>query len=220
MTLIEYPDTATLMTGLAKLVAGELRAAIDAQGRASLAVPGGSTPGPMFDALANTAIDWGSVTVMLTDERRVPADHERSNEKLLRQRLLIGHAAQANFLRLVPDNDEHMPKLHQALAAHLPLSVLVLGMGADMHTASLFPGSKDLPAALAPTAPPLMAVEASGDLEDRLTLTAPALRSAGATHVLIKGDEKRAAFEKAQGLSPSEAPIATVLPKASVHWAP
>ncbi len=219
MILIEYPDREVLMSELAHRIALELGAALG-NGPASLAVPGGKTPGPMFDALSNAAIDWARVRVMLTDERRVPADHERSNERLLRERLLVNRAADAEFLRLVPEADGDMAGLCDTLNGVLPLTVLLLGMGADMHTASLFPGSPDLGDALAEGAPPLMAVEASGDLEDRLTLTAPALVSALSPHILIAGDEKRAALEKAQGLSPAEAPVSIVLKRATVHWAP
>ncbi|MEM9971747.1 MAG: 6-phosphogluconolactonase [Pseudomonadota bacterium] len=218
MHLIEYPDRDRLMSDLAVRLARELREALEAGGRATLAVPGGTTPGPMFDALAVAELDWESVTVLLTDERRVPADHERSNERLLRERLLVGQAAEARFLRLVPENGD-MTAVNDALRAVLPISVLLLGMGADMHTASLFPGSPDLFRAIAPGATPLMAVEASGDLEDRLTLTAPALTGAAATHILITGDDKRAALTRAADLPPEAAPVALVLPRATVHWA-
>ena len=155
MNLIEYPDTGTLMTGLATRLQRELREAL-LTGPATLAVPGGSPPGPMFDALSEADIDWSKVTVMLTDERQVPADHERSNERLVRGRLLQNRAAAATFLRLVPEGDDIATPI-AALAAMLPITVLVLGMGADMHTASLFPGSPDLAAALSDLAPPLMA---------------------------------------------------------------
>ncbi len=219
MILIEYPDRDVLMSELAHRISLELGAALG-NGPVSLAVPGGTTPGPMFDALSKASIDWARVRVMLTDERQVPADHERSNERLLRERLLVNAAADAEFLRLVPEAEDDMPALCETLDTVLPLTVLLLGMGTDMHTASLFPGSPDLAAALADDAPPLMGVEASGDLEDRLTLTAPALVSALSPHILITGDEKRAALEKAQELTAEEAPVSIVLKRATVHWAP
>jgi 6-phosphogluconolactonase len=100
----------------------------------------------------------------------------------------------------------------------LPLSILLLGMGADMHCASLFPGSAALEAALAPNAPPVLAIHDAGD-EVRVTLTGPVLRGAMSTHVLILGKEKREAVERAARMTPQEAPIALVLRDATVHWA-
>ena len=219
MKLTTYADSTTMFADLAALLANEIRRALSDNETARVAVPGGTTPGPIFDALSAADLDWSRVRIMLTDERRVPADHDRSNERLIRERLLVGQAATAEFVRLVPDGDDTDAQVSE-LTSHLPLNILVLGMGADMHTASLFPGSPDLAAALEANAPPLMMVEASEGLEPRITLTAPVLSGAQSTHVVIIGDEKRAALDRAQSLTPSEAPIMTVLDQAHVHWAP
>ena len=205
---------------LASKIAGEIETALFHEDIVSLAVPGGTTPGPVFDELCAADLDWARVRILLTDERRVPANHPRSNERLLRERLLVSRAASAEFVRLVPEAEEVMGPVLDQIAPLLPLNVLLLGMGADMHTASLFPGSPDLAAALDRQAAPLMLVAASEGLEPRITLTAPVLAGALSTHVLITGDDKRAALEKAQHLKPEEAPIAVVLKHADVHWAP
>ena len=221
MQLEEYPDSDMMMIDLANRIAGELKTCLLEHEWASFAVPGGTTPGPMFDALSAADIDWSRVHVLLTDERRVPADHPRSNERLVRERLLTGRAAEAQFVRLVPEGDDDWQRLYDTLATETPISVLLLGMGADMHTASLFPGAPELDAALATDAPPIMAVTPpDGDLEPRLSLTAPVLRGAMTTHVLITGTPKREALDRARKLKPSEAPIAAVLGDATVHWAP
>lgn len=219
MSLIEYPDRDLMFIDLASKLAGEIEAALLHEDIVSIAVPGGTTPGPIFDELCAADLDWSRVRILLSDERRVPADHERSNERLLRERLLVGRAAAAQFVRLVPEADD-MSAVNSAVEPLLPLNVLLLGMGADMHTASLFPGASHLAAALDAHAPPVMMVDASEGLEPRITLTAPVLSGALATHVVITGDEKRAAYEKARHLKPTEAPIATVLAHAAVHWAP
>jgi 6-phosphogluconolactonase len=109
--------------------------------------------------------------------------------------------------------------LAEGLKPHLPISVLLLGMGADMHTASLFPGADNLAAALDDNAPPLMAMRADAAGEPRVTLTAPVLKGAMSIHVLITGREKREAIERAAHLDAMEAPIRTVLGQATVHWA-
>lgn len=220
MNLIEYPDSEMMMMDLANRIAGELNTCLFEHDWASLAVPGGTTPGPMFDALSAADLDWARVHVLLTDERLVPPDHPRSNERLVRERLLTGRAAAATFVRLVPDDGQAIETLFDNVQKESPISILLLGMGADMHTASLFLGSAELHDALAVDAPPIMKVTAPGAPEPRLTLTAPILRDAMATHVVITGDEKRTAIEKARTLPPHEAPIATVLGTASVHWAP
>ena len=93
-------------------------------------------------------------------------------------------------------------------------------MGADMHTASLFPGGDNLGEALSDNAPTLIAMRAAGALEARITLTAQVLNSAKIKHLVIFGDEKRAAFEKAIDLPKSIAPISAILPGSSIHWAP
>lgn len=217
-----YPDRATLMAALACRIAGDLAGALAQTGRATLSVPGGTTPGPVFDRLSGCALDWGRVAVVLNDERWVAEDSPRSNTRLLRERLLTGPAAAARLLPLRADTatpEESLDALSAAIAPHLPISVLLLGMGEDMHTASLFPGADRLAEALSAAAPILMALRAEAAGEARITLTARVLAEARATHVLITGAAKRAALERAQGLTPEEAPIKALLENAMVHWA-
>ena len=223
VNLIEYPDAEMMMIDLANQIAGEINTALLQNDFATLAVPGGTTPGPVFDALCDADLDWSRVHVMLTDERWVPEDHERSNTRLLRERLLVERAAEARFVpfyRPADTPEDVLEDLIETLRPELPVSILLLGMGSDMHTASLFPGADRLADALRKDAPPLMAMRAPGAPEARITLTAPVLFNAMRTHVVITGDEKRAAIEKARKLTPNEAPIALVLKDANVHWAP
>lgn len=222
MKFVEYPDRELLMLSLANTIAGELADFLRREGRASLCVPGGTTPGPIFDTLSGVDLDWSKVAVFLNDERWVPEDSPRSNTRLLRQRLLVGKAASAQIVPLYAaagQPEERLDELAAGIAPHLPISVLLLGMGADMHTASLFPGADRLEEALSETAPLLLPMRAEAAGEPRITLTAPILRGAMAIHILITGAEKRAALERAQGLSPLEAPVKAVLANATVHWA-
>ncbi len=106
----------------------------------------------------------------------------------------------------------------QSLAPHLPLSVVLLGMGADMHTASIFPGADRLDEALNGSAI-LVPMRAPGAPEPRITLSAKVLRDAMRCHIVIIGAEKRAALEKARELPPEQAPVAAILRDATVHWA-
>ena len=221
MNFKKYPDADLMMIDLAQMIAGELENVLLTQESASLAVPGGTTPGPIFDALCAADLDWSRVNIMLTDERWVPETSDRSNTRLLRRRLFTSRAAKANLIPLYADvatPEEALPDLAAGISQHLPLSVCLLGMGADMHTASIFPGADKLEHALSGH-DPLVAMRAPGAPEPRITLSANVLRNAVNRHIVIIGDEKRAALEKAQGLSAHEAPVATVLFGSTVHWA-
>ncbi len=221
MKLKVYPSRSALMAGLAETITAELRDAL-LSGPATLSVPGGTTPGPVFDALAQADLDWNRIAVVLNDERWVGEDSPRSNTRLLRERLLTARAAKARLLPLyAPDMtpEEAMTLLSRAIEPHLPLSVLLLGMGNDMHTASLFPGADHLAKALSPDAPVLMALRAEAAGEPRITLTARVLQSARNIHILITGSDKRVALERALQLPPQQAPVSAVLDRATVHWA-
>ena len=222
MELIEYPDREMMFIDLANRLAGELGDCLRRHETASLAVPGGTTPGPVFDDLCGADLDWPRIHVMLTDERWVPEDDPRSNTRLLRERLLVNHAADAVLVD-VPrggEPEDAARALSGRLAPELPISVLLLGMGSDLHTASLFPGAEGLDAALASDAPPALAIRAPGAPEPRVTLTAPVLDGAMSKHVLVVGEEKREAVERARRLGRREAPVTAVWNGALVHWAP
>ena len=221
MILKSYPDRAALMAGLSAVIAHELAAGLR-HGPATLSVPGGTTPGPVFDALSVADLDWARVFVLLNDERWVGEDSPRSNTRLLRERLLQRKAAAATLLPLyapAPQTEDKLDELAQGIAPHLPVTVLLLGMGNDMHTASLFPGADHLLQALSPDAPVLMALRADAAGEPRITLSARVLQAAQHIHILITGPEKRQALDRAQSLPPELAPIRTVLDQATVHWA-
>ena len=222
MKLETYPDREALALRLADRLASDLTQALAVKDRVSLCVPGGTSPGPVFDILAGVDLDGDRVAVILSDERWVPESSERSNTRLLRGRLLTGRAAAARLVPIhadTPAPEAALDDLAAGLAPHLPIDVLLLGMGEDMHTASLFPGADRLAEALAATAPPLMAMRAPGAPEPRVTLTAPVLAGAMRCHLLITGAAKRAALDRARKLPPTEAPVAAVLADATVHWA-
>jgi 6-phosphogluconolactonase len=215
-----YPDRDTLMRDLAELVADQLRAAHATKDRATLAVPGGTTPGPFLSALSEADLAWKDIRVMPTDERMVSELSPRSNARLIRETLLRGPAAAAHFVDLY---EPILGARRSRVAAALPIDVLVLGMGADMHTASLFPGAPELADALSDRAPELLEIHPPGQPEGRVTLTAPVLRRASVIHVLITGPDKLAALETALADGPaSEAPVRVALTApcpVTVHYA-
>ena len=221
MDFKEYPDAELMMIDLANQLAGNLENALLTHDRVSFAVPGGTTPGPVFDTLSAVDLGWDRIDVMLTDERWVPETSDRSNTRLLRERLLVDKAASATLIPLyadAPTPEDKLPSLAAALDPLLPISVMLLGMGADMHTASIFPEADQLDAALNGT-DSLVAMRAPGAPEPRITLSAKVLKGAMCRHIVIIGDEKRAALDKARHLKPHEAPVAAVLSGSTVHWA-
>jgi 6-phosphogluconolactonase len=221
MKLIEYPDSELMMMRLADLLASQLDTHLQANQRATFAVPGGTTPGPVFDLICASRLDWARVDVVLTDERWVPEVSERSNTRLLRQRLLVDRAAAATLLPLyaeAPAPEDRLAELEAGLAPHLPVAVMLLGMGADMHTASIFPGADRLEQALTGTSL-LEAMRAPGAPEPRVTLTHRVIAGAAHRHIVIIGNDKRHAIERAQFLPPLEAPVAAFLADTTIHWA-
>ncbi|NRA98754.1 MAG: 6-phosphogluconolactonase [Rhodobacteraceae bacterium] len=222
MNMIEYADREMMFIGLANILAGELKNCLLHHDFASFSVPGGTTPGPIFDALCAADLDWSRVHVFLNDERWVPEDHERSNTRLIKERLLTDRAADATYVPLyrdAPTPEDAMNALSATFASELPVSLLLLGMGTDGHTASIFPGADRLRDALDPSAPPVMAMRAPGAPEPRITLTMPVLKGAMSQHIVITGDKKKQVIEQARHQSGEQAPISELLSTATVHWA-
>ncbi len=226
----EFDGSGALAAGLAEAVAERLSTAIGERGRATLVVSGGTTPALFFDHLSRQAIEWQAVAITLVDERFVPPSSQRSNERLVRERLLVGPAAAAHFIGLwrdAPDAEAAAIEATVDLSAlPLPFDVVVLGMGADGHTASLFPDADNLAQLLDPAAPPaIYAVHAPDAGEARLTWPLGVLAAAGALYLHIEGAEKRAMLAAAVGAASDQAlPVAAVL-RAAVHpteifWAP
>lgn len=209
---------------IAAHIANALRSAIAARGRASLAVSGGKSPIPMFEALRDQDLDWSKVSVVLVDERVVPLDHDASNTALVARHLLQGRAAAARFLPFFRElssqfNAEVLDALVSDAAERIsdlpwPLDVAVLGMGEDAHTASLFPGAPGYAPAIAtddqlawvvPEQAPIPAPHA------RLTFTLHALLEARELLLSISGESKLAVYRRAAQKADPALPISLVL---------
>ncbi len=225
----DWPDTGMLAKELAARIAAKLTQRIAAEGEAFLAVSGGQTPVRMFEALAAADLDWSKVTVTLVDERWVDETSPRSNASLVKRHLLTGKAAVARFLPLY--STDHSPEAGW-LAAELRLrtapkrlTVAMLGMGEDGHTASFFPGGDRLNAALDPGSKRLTEImRAPGAGEPRITLTFATLLTAGCIALHIEGEAKRHVLERALGEGPvADMPVRAVLRQdrvpVEIHWA-
>lgn len=211
-----FESREALAEALAAQVAADLTRVIAAKGEAVLAVSGGTTPALFLAALSMQSTDWSRVVVTLVDERQVPEANPRSNAALVRRLLLAESAAKARFVPLFGNEAE---------AAKLALDVVVLGMGADGHTASFFPGGDTLAQAIDPhTDQSIIAISAPGSGEPRLTFTLPALLAASSLCLHIEGHEKMTVLRAAiAGSDPLEMPIRAVLAAAKpldLYWCP
>jgi 6-phosphogluconolactonase len=225
-----YPDLDTLARELALQMAAALRAAIAARGLASLVVSGGRSPVKLFERLRTQTLDWSRVCVALADERWVDATDSASNEKLVRDVLLKDGAAAASFSGL--KNSAPTPDLGAAAAWETfapvprPFDLVVLGMGDDGHTASLFPHSPNLEFALDPAAAPgCIGLWSPTMPHARLSLNLAALLDSRRIIVLISGESKWQTYVAAtQPGAVEDMPVRAVLRQrrtaVDVAWAP
>jgi 6-phosphogluconolactonase len=221
-----------LATQLAQDVGKELRAAIERRGKASLIVSGGKSPVAFFEALSRFQLPWDRVFASLADERW--AGEADRNETLVRKHLLANLAATARFIPLkTPALEPELvisERMRLLRLMPLPFDVVVLGMGEDGHTASLFPGAEGIESALDSNAEPGLVVVTPPSFPNpapyrRLSLNLAACLDARRIMIQIQGAAKRAVLEQArEHVSPVEMPIAAVLQQArvpvDVYWAP
>ncbi|OYZ23117.1 MAG: 6-phosphogluconolactonase [Bdellovibrio sp. 28-41-41] len=231
----EFPDKQSLIKNLTKDVFEALSLGIAKNQKASLVVSGGSTPKPLFQELQKAELDWSKIYLTLADERWVSTDHADSNEKLVRDNLV---SKELNFISL--KNQAQTPFLGVAKTNHdlatlpKPFDVVLLGMGDDGHTASFFPGSKDLASALYPESNPESNPESKDTLcagltpppyaaHPRMTLTLPTLLNAKKIIILFTGIDKKNVYLKACEDGPIEIlPIRAIIKQqqtsVEVYW--
>jgi 6-phosphogluconolactonase len=225
-----YTDADALAAALAVHLEIALRDALAVRGHAMLALAGGRTPLPAYRALATRVLDWDRVVLIPTDERCVPHDHAACNLRALGA--AFAPASDVRFVALTVDDgdpDRSQAQARATLSQHAgAFDAVVLGMGEDAHTASLFPGAAQLAAALDPAVPfdacrldpqPLPP-EAPFP---RITLTAARLLRAHTVHLAVTGEAKHAVLRQAEmSQNPLRHPIAAILHAADttvhIHW--
>ena len=194
-----FESRQALDTALALEVSERLQEALTTRDNAYLVVSGGSTPANLFAVLADTPIDWHRVVVLLADERWVPADHEDRNEQMVRSTLLQSPAAEADFLSLIPTPDDSVANVAglSTLLASLPIfDVVLLGMGEDAHTASLFPCASEIKEGLTTTEAALMTHPKTAP-HTRISLSKHRLKNTRHGVVHIVGEQKKRVYEAA-----------------------
>lgn len=205
-------------------VAGCLRERLAQAPAATLLVSGGRTPITLFEHLAVAELDWSRVTVSLVDERWVDEDDEHSNAALVRRYLLQEQAAEARFVPLYR-GDSPQADAEQASAFwqrhEAGADVVILGMGLDGHTGSLFADSPNLVDALALDGPPCLVMQAPQEPRTRLAIGRSVLSQARLTVLLIEGEDKLKVLRQACGDSEQLLPIRAFLTAPiEIFWCP
>ena len=215
-------------TAAADRIAAALSHRLAEQDNASLVVSGGSSPRLCFAALSEADIDWDRVGVVTSDDRWVPPDHADSNEKLVRDTLLVNKAAAAELLPFfqadVTVEDRATVLSDEIRFAPIPFACALLGMGADGHFASLFPDAANLKTGLDLESTTLcLPVQTAASPHARISLTLAALSRSDEIVLLFFGEDKRAIYERAKA-GDQQLPVTRLLrqKRAPVHiyWAP
>ena len=221
LTWHTFPTPATQAAALAEAVANGLRPCLQTQGHAVLAVSGGRSPVAFFEVLAQHKLNWPNVTITLVDERLVPPQHADSNAALVRRHLLQHTATAARFLPLVDeqtDVSDPAAALAEAEAAFPSPDIAVLGMGADGHTASLFPQAPQLASAVSPECrSKLVHTSPITAAHERIGMSLNALAAVPQLFLSIQGADKRTVLQQAAAMPSNERLISLLLHRANVH---
>lgn len=220
-----FDDRQALDVALAAEVSRRLQTAIAARDKAYLVVSGGSTPANLFALLARTVIDWRRVVVLLADERWVPADDKDRNERLVRESLLTQNASNAKFVSLIPTTADYgggIEGVSASLAAFPRFDVVLLGMGEDGHTASLFPCADELEAGMTTLDAALVTRPVSAP-HTRVSLSKSRLLNTHHGILHIVGENKKSVVQRAMACRDEmQYPISAFLGQAgfTCWWAP
>lgn len=224
-----FLDRRRLYDGLKADLAEYISETVRKRRKASLALAGGTTPGPVYQGLSNLPLPWEKVSLTLTDERWVSPEDPASNEYLIREQLLHRRAVDATF---IPFKTNHARAsggasvTEKRISPLMPFDLCLLGMGPDGHVASLIPGAEGYDAATDPAGTRKVAgihsPNAPGSPE-RMTLTVPGILSSRRIVLLFMGQEKLNVFNDAKE-GRGNSPIRDLLSqkKVPVHsfWAP
>lgn len=224
----KFESADALTASFATKLVGILEQGIEKNGRASLVVSGGRTPLALFKTLSNTPLAWDKVDITLADERWVDEDHDASNTKLVKDNLIQNYAADANFVSPKTPSSDAVDGVAEATplinALAQPFDALILGMGEDGHTASLFPCSEQVAEGLdMENGNTLIAVQPTTAPHQRISLTLPALLNSRHIFLHLTGDSKLSVLEDAlANATELEKPITAVVNRAPVTlmWAP
>ncbi len=217
VSLHSFANRTQASLALALSITRQLHQHLGIHDSATLIVSGGTSPLEVFDYLSKTPLAWDRVHVLPSDERKVQPTDPASNLGMIRRELAVNRGALANIFDLQSESAERQLRQLPSPTVHT-----LLGMGADGHTASLFPTAPQLGQALQSRAP-LMDMSPPEAQHQRITLTADKLLDSQRISLLIFGEDKRAVFDQAMTAGPVEQfPVRAILHQqrapVDVYW--
>lgn len=229
LNIIAYPDQAALAASVSAQVCEKLKHAIKTRGAGRLIATGGTAAPTVYADLSRRSLDWRKVTIVLSDERWVPAEHEASNARLVRQSLLQHEAAAASFHPFDQSQSSAglaAERFNAAYTNGLWADCAVLGIGADLHVASIFPAGGGMANAMEATCAAVLTTPSplpESAPFSRISLTLHAMAQTGEAHFVMFGNAKRTALQTA--VNNGDTPPAVALlhgleQRAWVHWCP
>lgn len=225
-TVEVLPDLAALIERSLSIALAKIQTAIESRGLCTIALSGGSTPKPLYEAIAAQQLPWDKIHVFWGDERYVPPDHADSNQLMARRAWLDSVDIPAQNIHPMPTDDADPADAARKYEAHLveffhlkrgefpALDVILLGMGDDGHTASLFPHTEALQVR------DRLITVGSKDGQPRITFTAPTINHGRCVMFVVAGANKRAALAEIFASEADELsyPSRLVQPQGELWW--
>ena len=225
-TVEVLPDLAALIERSLSITLAKIQTAIESRGLCTIALSGGSTPKPLYEAIAAQQLPWDKIHVFWGDERYVPPDHPDSNQLMARRAWLDSVDIPAQNVHPMPTDDADPADAARKYEAHLAeffhlktgefpaLDVILLGMGDDGHTASLFPHTEALQVR------DRVITVGSKDGQPRITFTAPTINHGRCVMFVVAGANKRAALAEIFAPEADELsyPSRLVQPQGELWW--
>ena len=225
-TVEVLPDLAALIERSLSITLAKIQTAIESRGLCTIALSGGSTPKPLYEAIAAQQLPWDKIHVFWGDERYVPPDHPDSNQLMARRAWLDSVDIPAQNIHPMPTDDADPADAARKYEAHLAeffhlkrgefpaLDVILLGMGDDGHTASLFPHTEALQVR------DRLITVGSKDGQPRITFTAPTINHGRCVMFVVAGANKRAALAEIFAPEADELsyPSRLVQPQGELWW--